>query len=690
MAFFFTDFDAFVRLGVESLLNGLWQGAVLTALVWCLLRFIRGLNATTRYVIWGVTLLTVVSLPLLNGLRPIFTTHAPVHAESTDEATAAQARAAVREAATADEIGAATESLAFGAGTPIAPTQEAASARANGTPSATTWFSLRVSFGYWSVALLAAWSFVAGWRALRMLGSYRRLQALKRSCLPLAAKHESFLSGLVQAYNLKRPVKLLASPDVKTPMAVGLTSPAVIIPADLLEQLTETELTQVVLHELAHIRRWDDWTNFGQKLIEALFFFFPTVLFIRRRMNLEREVACDDWVVSMTGANRPYAACLTKLLELTVAPRRHALAPGALVGGNQISRRVELLLRKQRSISSRVSRPGLLIPLSALVISVAQFVQVAPVIAVVARPQSDATRADVPMSDAVRGGESGESGGAVLNAATPSADTPGSETTMAAADALGAGGARSSGAGAVPQLGDSGSRTDAVDKSEAAVRFTESGRDFLNASASGAHRGAPPSPAPASHASNAGGVEAAATNDRTPAAQERRAESKSLLEQVAGMTSNSEKAGLLIGLVESQPSVGKMPDGFFEVFASITSGGEQRRILTALLGKKLGRDVFIRTLAAVARINSDGEKATVLMQAAKVCPNDDAVLTAYLRAVGAINSSHEKERALSALLQRNNLSRSMLLRTLELAKNEIGSEHSRRIITARLEARLAQ
>jgi len=42
------------------------------------------------------------------------------------------------------------------------------------------------------------------------------------------------------------------------------------------------------------------------------------------------------------------------------------------------------------------------------------------------------------------------------------------------------------------------------------------------------------------------------------------------------------------------------------------------------------------------------------------------------------------------LLQRNNLSRSMLLRTLELARNEIGSEHSRQSITARVEARLAQ
>ena len=34
-----------------------------------------------------------------------------------------------------------------------------------------------------------------------------------------------------------------------------------------------------------------------------------------RRLNLEREIACDDWVVAMTGAARPYAVCLTKMAE---------------------------------------------------------------------------------------------------------------------------------------------------------------------------------------------------------------------------------------------------------------------------------------------------------------------------------------------------------------------------------------
>jgi beta-lactamase regulating signal transducer with metallopeptidase domain len=658
MAFLSADFDTFIRLGVEALLNGLWQGLALAALVWCLLRLIRGLNATTRYFVWGMTLLAVVSLPLLHGLRAAYAVRA------AEEAATSTASAAVVESSAADEGGALLAAAETSAGVDAAQAARAsADAEAFAARPAAATFSIRLFSGYWSGALLAAWLLVAGWKAAQVLRSHRGLQALKRACAPLGEEHQRLLRGLLEAYNVKRPVRLLASRAVKTPMAVGLNAPAIIIPADLVGQLTEAELTQVVLHELAHIRRWDDWTNFGQKMAEAVFFFFPAVMLIRRRMNLEREVACDDWVISVTGANRPYAACLTKLLELAVAPRRHSLAPGALVGGSQISRRVELLLRKQRSVSSRLSPAGLLLPSSALVVAVMLFAQVAPLVAVLARPEAAQAHAAEPRRD-MTGLDEGNS--AVFNAAATGAE------------------AATGTSGAVRRAETAGART-LVAKSEASAgeQPSEAGRDSLNASADGV-RGVvtPPS---TSNVAPVGPEAAAVAHAAEPVGR-----AESLAQQVKAMTSNGEKAAALIGFIESQPRVSKLPDGFFEAFATITSGGEQRRVLTTLLGKRPSREVFLRTLAAVSKINSDGEKAAVLAQAAKVCPNDEAVISAYLKAVGAIGSSHEKERSLAALLQRNDLSRVTLVRTLEVARNQIGSQQARQNISAPLEARLAQ
>ena len=56
--------DPIARATVEVLFNSLLPGLALTALVWCLLRLVRSVNATTRYVVWYVTLLAVVCLPV--------------------------------------------------------------------------------------------------------------------------------------------------------------------------------------------------------------------------------------------------------------------------------------------------------------------------------------------------------------------------------------------------------------------------------------------------------------------------------------------------------------------------------------------------------------------------------------------------------------------------------------------------
>jgi hypothetical protein len=364
-------------------------------------------------------------------------------------------------------------------------------------------------------------------------------------------------------------------------------------------------------------------------------------------------------VVSVTGANRPYAACLTKLVELTVAPRRHMLAPGALVGGNQISRRVELLLRKERSISSRVSRMGMLVPLSVVLVAVMQFAQVSPVVAVLARPQVAAARPDEPQGGASLREQAGRAEYALTTAGESASAGSGiaDETHQSV--------------GAKQEVGGAG-------------RVQAAGREAL-----GANAGEGPAVTVLPSAVNAASGQGAQTRTQIAAPAED-AGSASLLQRVAEITSDGEKAQVLVEFIEARSSVAKLPEGFFETFGSLNSSGEQRRVMSALLSKRLSRNVLVSALGAVAEIRSDGEKAVVLMQAAKVCTNDAAVISAYLNAVRAMDSSFEKERSLMALLQRDDLSRANLLQTLELAKNDITSKLSRQNVVASLEARLAQ
>lgn len=70
--------DQSARAILQAMANGLWQGLALTVLVWCLLRLIPRLSATTRYAVWFVTLLGVAALPLLPLLPAVVMSQAPV------------------------------------------------------------------------------------------------------------------------------------------------------------------------------------------------------------------------------------------------------------------------------------------------------------------------------------------------------------------------------------------------------------------------------------------------------------------------------------------------------------------------------------------------------------------------------------------------------------------------------------
>ena len=64
---------------------------------------------------------------------------------------------------------------------------------------------------------------------------------------------------------------------VSVPVALGLSDSVVLIPEELSNQLEESELDQIVLHEAAHLVRRDGWSNLVQRVFVAALFFNPAV-----------------------------------------------------------------------------------------------------------------------------------------------------------------------------------------------------------------------------------------------------------------------------------------------------------------------------------------------------------------------------------------------------------------------------
>ena len=90
----------------------------------------------------------------------------------------------------------------------------------------------------------------------------------------------------------------------------------------------------VLLHELAHVRRWDNLVNLVQRLVEAVLFFHPAVWLVSGWVRREREACCDAIVVRRT--NRPHAYAEMLVALAAQMPRSvlfHPAASSAMAAG---------------------------------------------------------------------------------------------------------------------------------------------------------------------------------------------------------------------------------------------------------------------------------------------------------------------------------------------------------------------
>ena len=302
-----------VLMGIlPAFLNSLWQAVVLAALVWQTLRLLPRINAATRFAIWWAALGVVVILPAApRMIETVRTTFKAPPVRSTKH---------VRNASP----------------TPVQGTSLPAVVIVEGRNST-----------QWRLWIVAVWGLVFLYRSMQIVRSYLYLRGVKR-------RASSCSQGLPR---LGRSARLLLSSEIEAPIATGFVRPAVIIPDDLPVKLSREELDHVLLHETAHIARWDDWTNLLARAMEGVLALHPVALWMLRRIEMERESACDDWVVTRTRAARTYAQSLLHLYELRLAspPRREILTTGIFGSNSRLSERIDALLRKGGNFAPRAS-----------------------------------------------------------------------------------------------------------------------------------------------------------------------------------------------------------------------------------------------------------------------------------------------------------------------------------------------
>jgi len=265
------------------LVSAVWEGAVLAGFVALCLWLLPGMSAAVRSVIWSVVFLLLVALPF-------------AHFERSG--------------------GVAVQGAALHAGMGWA----------------------------WMVA--GAWAALSLLRAAQLVRSALHLRGISRRALMIAEADELVkVSAAREGIAGRRGVEVFVSPEVGVPSVVGFFAPRILLPYGLLAKISVVDLRQILLHEMEHLRRGDDWTNLLQKVGLVAFPLHPVLAMVERRLCVERELACDDGVMRTTGARKAYATCLANLAEQSLIRRGVTLALGAWERQSELGRRVRRILR---------------------------------------------------------------------------------------------------------------------------------------------------------------------------------------------------------------------------------------------------------------------------------------------------------------------------------------------------------
>ena len=163
---------------------------------------------------------------------------------------------------------------------------------------------------------------------------------------------------------IRRRVELLSSARRTMPMTWGLWRTRLLLPADAGAWSAEERRT-VLLHELAHAKRRDCLTQLAMQVVCALYWFNPLVWVAWRRMQTERERACDDLVLSTGTKASAYARQLLQIAA-EMPPVRFSTAAIAMALPRNLEARLLAILDPKRNRRTLTVTAGLLV-LSALV-----------------------------------------------------------------------------------------------------------------------------------------------------------------------------------------------------------------------------------------------------------------------------------------------------------------------------------
>jgi bla regulator protein blaR1 len=203
---------------------------------------------------------------------------------------------------------------------------------------------------------------------LHYIRNYRFVRVIRQYGISKAdVQWRMFVRKVAAQMGIKKPVHIWVSELVTSPVTIGYLKPVILVPLAAINRLSTHQLEAVLLHELAHIRRYDYFINLIIKFIQAILYYNPFVKAFVTIVEREREKSCDEMVMQFQYDPHGYASALLVLEKSNHLPK--PLAVAASGKKNDLLHRIEWIMGvKKKPVVSFNKMAGLLAGLLCIIL----------------------------------------------------------------------------------------------------------------------------------------------------------------------------------------------------------------------------------------------------------------------------------------------------------------------------------
>jgi beta-lactamase regulating signal transducer with metallopeptidase domain len=201
---------------------------------------------------------------------------------------------------------------------------------------------------HWAYWLMLVWGLGATFAMLRLMRVQFRLSHLKNKSRLADAPLREQARGIQTKLHVQRSVAIRISDAVSSSFLCGLLKPAILLPEQLVQDLSRDEVSALLAHEIAHVRRHDLFWCVAWQWARAFFWFHPLIWKIPGAHNL----ACEQEADRIASGHLEKGGCYRQLLArlaLRILALPEVETRLALNANSQIAQRLNHLEQLTRS-----------------------------------------------------------------------------------------------------------------------------------------------------------------------------------------------------------------------------------------------------------------------------------------------------------------------------------------------------